>query len=404
MEALILSYGLDTNGQNFRFTKAAEKFGRDKDVLSALAIGITDPAGVVSRFQIAADKLGTLEIRSAHRAEAYFAFPNDIHWDRKTEPVIREMADRADVIHLNNSHAAYTRLRLTKKPALLHHHGSMFRSDPQKMLDIATFHRMTQAVSTIDLQRPDPKRLHWLPTAYDVDTLLAYREAHRREPDGKVRIVHCPTNRIGKSTDLFIAVTRELVKEIPLEVVIVENKTWAETMAVKATADIVYDQLLYGYGCNAVEAWAMGIPVIAGADDWTLDKMFETWGQMPFLVADEQTLKHGIRKMVGAAQMRADWAAFGMAHVRKYHDEKPALEKLAELYHEAIRTKTRIRIPGKGVPAVTFRTKGKQVYDLEGQPIVFPPSRVLKVNDPDIITRLRTLAKRPSAFGIEEVA
>ena len=133
MEALILSYGLDTNGPNHRFTKAAEEFGRDPEVISALAIGITDPAGVVSRFQIAADKLKTLEIRSVHRAEAYFAFPSDIHWDRKTEPMIREMAERADVIHLNNSHAAYRRFRL-KKPALLHHHGSLFRSDPKAML------------------------------------------------------------------------------------------------------------------------------------------------------------------------------------------------------------------------------------------------------------------------------
>jgi len=402
MEALILSYGLDTNGQNHRFTKSAETFGRDPEVLSALAIGITDPAGVVSRFQIAADKLKTLEIRSVHRAEAYFAFPNDIHWDRKTEPMIREMAERADVIHLNNSHAAYRRFRL-KKPALLHHHGSLFRSDPKAMLDIATFYRMVQAVSTIDLQRPDPKVLHWLPTAYDVDELLAFGQAHRREPDGKVRIVSCPTNRGLKHTDLLISVVRELEQELPVELVLVENKTWAEAMAIKSTADIVFDQLAYGYGCNAVEAWAMGIPVIAGADEWTIERMTGLWRGLPFLRATPETLGKVIREAM-REDVRKGWAERGMEHVRTYHDEKPALIRLAELYHDAIRAHTRIRIPGKGIRAVTFRTRGKTVYDLEGQPIVFPPSKVLKVNDPEIIHRLRTLAKRPAAFGIEEVA
>ena len=97
MEALILSYGLDTNGQNARFVQAARKFGTDPSILSALAIGNADPAGVVSRFQTAADHLGGLEIRSANRATAYFDFPADIVWDRRSERTLRQLADQADV-------------------------------------------------------------------------------------------------------------------------------------------------------------------------------------------------------------------------------------------------------------------------------------------------------------------
>jgi hypothetical protein len=405
VDAIILSYALDTNGQNVRFVKAAEKWGTDDGILEALAIGKTDPAGVVARYQEASDKTGELRIRSAHRAQAYFEFPHDLTWDRQTEPEIRKLASEADVIHLNNSEAAYTRFRL-KKPALLHHHGSLFRSNPKRMLDLASHFRWVQAVSTIDLQQPAPDVLHWLPSAYDIDELEAFGNANRREPDGRVRIVSCPTNRAYKHTDLLIAAVMELQAEgLPVDLVLVEGKPWAESLAAKAQADIVFDQLLFGYGCNSIEAWGMGVPVISGADEWTLGRMAQEWPAIPFEEANERTLKDVIRAMVTSAELREDAAERGRAHVRKYHDERPALARLAELYAKAIRTYSRIRIPGKAAQHVTFRDKkGRPVYDpTTGERIQFTDGKVT-TDDTLIIERLRYLAKRPAAFGIEEVA
>lgn len=398
-----MSSALDTNGGNHRLTEAARKHGTDERVLTALAIGKTDPAGVVGRFQAAAEKFGGLTIRSASKAKyEYLKFPMDIYWDRKSEASIKELAEQADLIHLNNSHVAYRRFRL-KKPALLHHHGSMFRNDPAAMFAIAKHYRMAQAVSTPDLLQSDPKLLHWLPTAYPVDELRAYGEANRREPDGRIRIVHAPTNRVLKHTDLFIRTVRELILEgLPIDLVVVENKTWAECLAEKAKADIVFDQLAYGYGCNSVEAWALGIPVISGSDPWTAEWMRKTWGDTPYAEADETMLKPVIEEMVGSEDMRADFVARGDEHVRQYHDELPALERLAELYHMAIKQHTRVRIPGKA-PSVTFRSKtGRPVWGLDGQIVTFDKG-VTKISDPDVIARMRTLAKRKN-FGIEEVA
>lgn len=399
MEALILSYGLDTNGQNFRFVKAARKFGSDPRVLSALAIGNVDPGGVVARLQIAASKLGEVEIRSAHRAEQYFHFPNDLLWNRKNEPEIRRLAARADVIHLNNSHMGMRRLRL-KKPALLHHHGSLFRNNPPAMFEVAKQHRMVQAVSTPDLLQYGPG-LHWLPTAYDVDELQAYGARHRREPDGRIRLVHCPTNRELKHTDLLIASVAKLVKEgLPIDLILVEGVTWDECMKIKATADVLFDQLAFGYGCNAVEAWSMGIPVISGSDPWTSNWMKDNWGETPYEEATPDSLTEKVRQLCDP-DYRAMMAAKGHAHVRKYHDEKPALTKLIELYGMALEAHPRkVRIPGKGV---MFKSKsGRSVAGFAGSIITFTDGTV-EVSDPDDVARLRYLASRP-AFGIEEVA
>ena len=402
MNAVILGYDRDTNGQNARFVRAAEKWGTDDTILRVLAIGNDDPAGVVGRYRIASDKLGGLHIRSAARTPHYFDWPGDIIWNRNTEPMIRQLAEEADIIHLNNSYRAVQRFGI-RKPMLLHHHGSLFRNHPEHMLGVAKHRRMTQAVSTIDLQKPDPKVLHWLPTAYDVDALTVFGQQNRREPDGRVRIVHAPTNRMLKHTDLFMEVVEKLQAEgLPIDLDLVERQTWAETMARKAAADIVYDQLSLGYGCNSVEAWAMSIPVIAGADDWTLARMAQEWGGLPFVPANEKTLEQTLRRMVTSAEMRQEASEIGHAHVRKYHDERPALARLAELYAKAIRGYVSPRIPGKGMKAVTFRkTNAQKVYDIDGSVIPFEQGEH-KTADPIVIDRLRKVAKRP-IFGVVEV-
>jgi hypothetical protein len=106
--------------------------------------------------------------------------------------------------------------------------------------------------------------------------------------------------------------------------------------------------------------------------------------------------------MVKSSDLREDAAMRGLNHVRTYHDEKPALAKLVELYFDAIKTYHRERIPGKG-PAATFRSRGHRPVYLDDNPITFQDG-TLQTDDPHVIARLRNLAKRP-AFGItEEVA
>ncbi len=363
MDAFIISFAQDTNGQNARFVRAAEKYG--VDVIRSFAIGSDDPAGVVARLQAAANKGEALRIRSAHRVTHYFEFPNDIVWTPMTEPFIKELLRKADVVHLNNSFRAVSRFHINK-PMLLHHHGSMFRNNAANMLGVAKHHKMAQAVSTVDLLKPAPDVLRWLPSAYDIDELQRIGKANRRERDGRIRIVHAPTNRALKHTDLFLSIVQKLQWDgYPIDVVIVEGKTNAETLIEKAKADIVYDQIAFGYGCNGIEAWGLGVPVIAGGEPWTMHKMREMWGSLPFAEATEKTLSSVIEELVASADARAEYAERGLAHVRKYHDERPALSILLELYHEAMTRHHRPRIQGKGVMFQYANKKPQVVTDVQ---------------------------------------
>jgi hypothetical protein len=415
MDALIVSTALDTNGQNFRYAQASERWGSDPTVLKALIAGIYDPADVAGRFRRAADKLGTLAIRTAHTSEAYFDFPRDIRWTSSSQTQVKELADEADIIHLNNDVKAYFKLMQARrrKPALLHHHGTLFRNQPDRLLIEAHRFHMVQAVSTIDLQRVAPHELHWLPTAYDLEAMAEIGRENRTEHDG-ILVVSAPTNREIKSTGALIAAVAALQAEgLKVELELIEGRTWAECLVRKASADIYFDQVGLGYGCNAIEAWGMGIPVVAGADEWTLGQMRKEWNlgprqKLPFYEATEETIVDALRALVKSKDLRAKYAALGAAHNAKYHAEKPALARLAELYGLAIRTKeasaseplpdevpfTPGRFRTEHSPALSVRLASHTVHfvDFEAQ-----------VDDPRLAQKLRRLSQFDRSYKITEI-
>lgn len=401
MNSLILSSALDTNGQNARYVRASEKWGTDEGVLKALAIGDYDPAAVVARYAAASEKFGELRIRSAHRSEhMYQSMPSDLIWTRDNQNEIRALADEADIIHLNNSYRPWQKLKFSRlKPMLLHHHGSLFRFQTKELLRWAANNKAVQAVSTVDLMRAAPERLHWLPTAYDVDGLVAFGAEHRDEHDG-IRVVSAPTNRAFKSTDLLEAAIRKLQDDgLGVELQIIEGRPWAECMAIKASADIYFDQVILGYGCNAIEAWGMNIPVIAGGDPWTLAKMVEVYGtdKLPFYEATVDTIADAIADLATHKAKRTQYAKRGMTHIRSFHDEKPALTRLAALYRMAMIAQDYGAEP-EPVPPVSFTAAIPQVR-AAGRYITFPYT----TDNPHIAASLRALALRRPRYRIEEV-
>jgi hypothetical protein len=229
-----------------------------------------------------------------------------------------------------------------------------------------------------------------------------------------VRVVSCPTNREIKSTDALEAAVRTLQAEgLPVELLVVTGRPWAESLAVKATADIYFDQVGLGYGCNAVEAWGMGIPVIAGADDWTLARMRKEWdmgprGSLPFLEATEATIADKLRVLVKSADARTVMGTLGHDHAEKYHAEKPALARLAELYGMAIRKMQAAPLPIQGpeFPAEPgiFRTELPTLRLRVGnQMVTFNHEGIARIPHPQTAAKVRQIAYDVPKYRIHEV-
>jgi hypothetical protein len=404
VDAIIVSAAKETNGQNTRYANASRRHGHEPKITRAFAIGSSDPAGVVARFQAAAEKSTDLRIRSASRQDdTYLQFHHDLIWG-KDDDEIATLIKEADIVHLNNSDRAARRFRI-HKPMLMHHHGTLFRSNPSHFVQVAQIRRMLAAVSTIDLLRLGPEgSLHWLPTAYPISDLLAFGKKYRRPEDGRILIAHAPTNQAFKGTAVFLEAVKQLQWDgLPIDVDLIEGVSNAECMERKARADILFDQLAWGYGCNAVEAWGMGIPVISGSDEWTDQRMRQEFGgDVPYALASEKTLRDVIEQMVTSKQARDDYAAKGLAHVKRFHDERPALARLAELYADCIRHFVG-RTPTNYKPAKFTAPVGYTFRPWVGGPKIVFENGTYETTHPDEATRLRYLAKR-LPLGISEVA
>ena len=128
--------------------------------------------------------------------------------------------------------------------------------------------KMATYVSHIWALNPD--LLHFLPP--DKSTFLPYAiSGSKRNPcsvslNGRLKIVHAPTNREAKgSAFLFSALDRlRHTHGDCFELLLVEGVPHAKALEMYQAADVVVDQLLIGwYGGIAVEAMLLGKPVIA---------------------------------------------------------------------------------------------------------------------------------------------
>ena len=220
-----------------------------------------DTAGQGYALKQAFDRLAPdIDFHFVRRAENYIRYPKDIEWlpgDDVTGRKVEALYRRADIVHIMQ----WPRVvdpSWPKKPMLYHHHGTVFRHHASAYVDLAR-RGDKYIVSTLDLYLYGPDVLTWQPNVCDLDALP------KRVPHKGLRIAHAPTNRNGKSTAAFLAACDRLRRDVEIEVDLIERVTHAECIRRKAMADIYYDQVLVGYGVNAIEAWGMGIPVIAGA-------------------------------------------------------------------------------------------------------------------------------------------
>jgi glycosyltransferase involved in cell wall biosynthesis len=310
---LNLTAGQDTGGQIYRTAQAAERHS------------------------------SSLIIESYVRGTSYIEWP--------TAPYVRRWTTRgeivaawrwAEVIHVHNDLRPHDGLRWDNpRPTLIHHHGSKFRAKHRELVRQIREARALGAVSTVDLlEYGNPGELQWLPSPFDVEALAAIRRrVYRPDELGRVHIVHAPTNRPLKGTATVLEAIAALEAQgAPITFDLIERATWNDTLERKARADIFVDQLYLGYGGNAVEAMAMGIPVVAGCPpEYPAILERHSRRPLPFYRTEPSGLEHVLGRLIESATLRAAWARRGRRYVEAIHDYAPAIARLEALYCKAIR-------------------------------------------------------------------
>ena len=182
---------------------------------------------------------------------------------------VRQLMLEADVVHC---HVDYLPIGETKlqprmdQVLVRHYHGS--RPDGRSWVeqDLDDQNGAIQVGARLShLGQSD--RLHWLPIPMPVRRYRAMRGS-RWTGEGVLRIAHSPTRRSYKGTHDFWHVCENLrARGLPIEPVLIEDKTHAEALAIKATCHAVFDSFWLGLQGSGLEGGAMQMPVIAGDAD-----------------------------------------------------------------------------------------------------------------------------------------
>ena len=135
-----------------------------------------------------------------------------------------------------------------------------------------------------------------------------------------LRIVHAPTNRAVKGTAAIERAVQEAARDLPIELRIIEGTTREDVLNAIRGAHLVIDQVVLGwYGGLAVEAMALGRPVIAHISGDVDDEDF------PIINADGDSLA---QVLVDTAQRDlAELGAQARVWVERHHDPRAVAQR-----------------------------------------------------------------------------
>ncbi len=259
---------------------------------------------------------------------------NDFYKKKKVERIIDEFnLNDFDVIHYDSGLDIFHNSSLAKKwkkegkKIVCCYYGSDLRlRGIVKEMDAISDLNITSEFDHLELK----KDLHYLFYPYDPSEL----PAKKTEENEKIKIVHSPTNRQFKGTDLIMSVIENIKKENNIEFILLEKINRKELLKIKAECDISIDQVGgtmggTGYGKAGLETLSMGIPTITN-----MTKEYSDWiPENPFVVANNsEQLYIKLNELIESKSLREEFGEKGKAWVNKYHGYENVNAQLKELY------------------------------------------------------------------------
>lgn len=166
----------------------------------------------------------------------------------------------------------------------------------------------------------------WKPEAIEKE-----REPNVMRP---VRVLHLPTNRAIKGTRYVEQACARLRDEgMLIELQVVEGVPHARMKGIIEQADLVVDQLLIGwYGALAVEAMALGKPVLCYLRDEDLKRFVPFHEEIPVVRTTKETLADDIRALIADSGKMKHLGLAGQQFVRNHHDPLKIAQRTIRAY------------------------------------------------------------------------
>ena len=243
-----------------------------------------------------------------------------------------ELARKTDIFHfyfgltLLPKSVQFPLLRALGKRSVMHFLGSDIRGRSPAELAWAR-HAGGRVVGSYDAIRWVPDA-HVIPPGIDVRAIAPAPPTDRERPV----VLHAPSSRSRKGTEHVVAAC----KELDVELEIVEGLDHREAFERYRNADVIVDQLNAGwYGVFAIEAMALGKPVVTFLHDEAVRKTEKAFGvDVPIVNATADTLAGALRPLVESAEERRRVGRASRAYAEEVHDLERMTDRLLALYAE----------------------------------------------------------------------
>jgi glycosyltransferase involved in cell wall biosynthesis len=215
-------------------------------------------------------------------------------------------------------------LRALGKRSVMHFLGSDIRGRPSDELKWARRASAT-VIGSYDAARWLPEA-HVIPPGIDVAAIEPAPPSDSEHPV----VLHAPSSRSRKGTEEVVAAAELLGLNLEL----VEGVDHRAAFERYRAADLVVDQLNAGwYGMFAIEAMALGKPVVAFLHEEATQRTEEAFGlKLPIVHATKETLAEVLRELVASPEELRRIGAASRAYVERVHDLSVVGERLLDLY------------------------------------------------------------------------
>jgi glycosyltransferase involved in cell wall biosynthesis len=189
-------------------------------------------------------------------------------------------------------------------------------------------------VSTPDLLESVPDAEH-LPVALDLERWAPEPMQGPPAEGSKMTVLHAPTNRLIKGTAHVMSAVGEASSENPgIRFELAEHLAWDVLRERMRAADVVVDQMFLGwYGLVAVEAMALGKPVVG-----YIRPDFESLtGDLPLVRIDSnEALTRELLALAADPARRTELGRAGRAYVERVHAAPMIARRLVECYRQVL--------------------------------------------------------------------
>jgi len=154
-----------------------------------------------------------------------------------------------------------------------------------------------------------------------------------------VTIVHAPNHRGFKGTEFIINAVDELRKEgYRINFILIENMKNSEVLKILREADILVEQLITGYGLNAIEGMASGAAVLSNVsnDYYKVLRRYSYLNECPILSTTPESIKDNLILLIKNSQLREELGRLGIAYVKKYHSEAASRYMYGKIFNHLV--------------------------------------------------------------------